>query len=103
MEFNTIEVLKALADPIRLTIIKRLSSKCELCACNILDDFNITQPTLSFHMKKLTSCGLVNVRKEGVWMKYSINTAFLNQLKTEIDFIPVQTTNENCCGLKTTN
>lgn len=103
MEFNTIEVLKALADPIRLTIIKRLSSKCELCACNILDDFNITQPTLSFHMKKLTSCGLVNVRKEGIWMKYSINTAFIDQLKTEIDFVPGQTDDENCCGKKATS
>jgi len=100
MEFDTVNILKALADSTRLAIIKRLSGKCELCACNILDDFEITQPTLSFHMKKLTACGLVNVHKEGVWMKYSVNTAFFEQLKTEINFLPAQTAEENCCGKK---
>jgi len=100
MEFNTIEVLKALADPIRLAIIKRLSGQCELCACNILDDFEISQPTLSFHMKKLTACGLVNVRKEGVWMKYTLNTAFLEQLRTEISFNQALVNDESCCSKK---
>ncbi|MEI7667595.1 MAG: metalloregulator ArsR/SmtB family transcription factor [Erysipelotrichaceae bacterium] len=100
MEFNTIEVLKALADPTRLAIVKRLHGQCELCACNMIDDFNITQPTLSFHMKKLTACGLVNVRKEGVWMKYSVNTAFIEQLKSEISFTSALSDTEPCCENK---
>jgi ArsR family transcriptional regulator len=97
MEFNTIEVLKALADPTRLAIVKRLYGKCELCACNMIDDFNITQPTLSFHMKKLTGCGLVNVRKEGVWMKYSVNEEFLEKLKLEISFSSASSDDKTCC------
>lgn len=73
MENNTVEVLKALGDPIRLGIVQRLLVKEELCACNFLDAFEITQPTLSFHIKKLTACGLVNVRRDGTWMKYTLN------------------------------
>lgn len=97
MEYNNVDILKALADTTRLTIIKRLSNKCELCACNILDDFEISQPTLSFHMKKLTSCGLVNVRKEGVWMKYSLNEAFLERLKADLNFDPIGSDQPTCC------
>ncbi len=100
MEYNIVDILKALGDSTRLTIIKRLSSKCELCACNILDDFKISQPTLSFHMKKLTSCGLVNVRKEGVWMKYSLNVEFLERLRTELSFDPTLSDDQSCCENK---
>jgi len=45
----------------------------ELCACKILEEFNITQPTLSYHMKIMSDCGLIISRRDGVWMKYSIN------------------------------
>ncbi|HKL79287.1 MAG TPA: metalloregulator ArsR/SmtB family transcription factor [Mobilitalea sp.] len=61
---------KALADETRLKIVEMLSCG-EMCACDILESFHITQPTLSYHMKILTDCGLVNSRKEGSWMKYS--------------------------------
>ena len=53
----------------------------ELCACNILEEFNITQPTLSYHMKILTECGLVKGVKEGSWMKYTINNERLEIVK----------------------
>lgn len=45
----------------------------EKCACIILKNFNFTQPTLSHHMKVLMECGIVNCRKEGTWMYYSLN------------------------------
>ena len=64
--------LKALSDETRLKIFNMLSSG-ELCACNLLEEFNITQPTLSYHMKILCESGLVNGRKDGIWMKYTIN------------------------------
>ncbi len=80
MEYNAVECFKALADPIRLSIIQRLKDDRELCACNLLEDFEISQPTLSFHMKKLTACGLVNVRRDGIWMKYSVNVDFVDHL-----------------------
>lgn len=65
-------VFKALAEPNRLKIIKMLSQG-ERCACEILESLQITQPTLSHHMKILLECELVVGRKEGIWMHYSLN------------------------------
>ncbi len=79
-------LFKALSDETRVRIIYMLS-RGELCACNILEEFNITQPTLSYHMKTLCDSGLVDSRKEGVWMKYSINKDILELLKELFDEI----------------
>lgn len=67
-----VPIFKALSDETRLKILEMLSCG-ELCACNILEQFNITQPTLSYHMKLLTGCGLVNGRRDGAWMRYTLN------------------------------
>lgn len=67
-----VSIFKALADETRLKIIEMLS-KGELCACDILEEFNITQPTLSYHMKILTECELVKGVRDGSWMKYTLN------------------------------
>lgn len=72
---NTIDVAllcKALSDTNRLQIVQMLSDG-EKCACKLLEQFEITQPTLSYHMKTLCECGLVNVRKDGKWSHYSLN------------------------------
>lgn len=66
------KILKALSDANRLKIIDILSCG-EKCACDILDHFDFTQPTLSHHMKILAECGLVEVRKDGLWNYYSLN------------------------------
>ncbi|MBE5976934.1 MAG: helix-turn-helix transcriptional regulator [Paenibacillaceae bacterium] len=73
-------VFKALGDTTRLKIIEMLSCG-ELCACKILESFEITQPTLSYHMKILTECGLVISRKEGSWMHYSNNPQLIQLIK----------------------
>ena len=70
---NFAEVFKALGDINRMMIVDMLAGG-ELCACMILDKFNITQPTLSHHMKILCDCALVNWRKQGKWTYYSINS-----------------------------
>ena len=62
---------KALSDETRLQILEMLTMG-ELCACNILEKFNFTQPTLSYHMKLLSQAGLVSGRKEGKWTYYSL-------------------------------
>lgn len=64
-------IFKALADETRIQIVQMLCGG-ELCACKILENFNITQPTLSYHMKILTESGLVSGRRDGAWMKYSL-------------------------------
>lgn len=80
--------MKALADETRIKIFDMLS-RGELCACNILEEFHITQPTLSYHMKILSDSGLVNSRRDGVWMKYTINKDNLSLLKDLFDEIGV--------------
>ena len=56
-----------------------------MCACRLLEQFSITQPTLSHHMKVLCDCGLVNVRKEGKWIHYSLNCETLTAFRQFID------------------
>lgn len=72
-------IFKALADETRLKIIEMLSCG-ELCACDILESFQITQPTLSYHMKILTDSGIVKSRKEGTWTRYSNNEKMVKLL-----------------------
>lgn len=72
------KVFKALSDPNRLMIMDMLSTE-ELCACKILEQFAITQPTLSHHMKILCASGLVKGRKDGKWMHYTLNSDKLKE------------------------
>lgn len=78
--------MKALSDETRIKIFEMLSHS-ELCACNILEEFNITQPTLSYHMKTLCECGLVRSRKDGSKTFYSIDKKSLGDLRKFIDTI----------------
>lgn len=73
------KIIKALADSSRLKIIDMLSCG-EMCACNILEEFNFKQPTLSHHMKVLMDCGIVECRKAGLWSFYSLNNTNCNKL-----------------------
>ncbi len=76
---DMVAVLKALSDQTRLQIFDLLRNGT-LCACKILENLNITQPTLSHHMKVLCDCGLVDATKDWKWTHYSINCQTLNQL-----------------------
>jgi ArsR family transcriptional regulator, arsenate/arsenite/antimonite-responsive transcriptional repressor len=77
-----VQMFKALADETRLKIINMLTESEELCACKILENFNITQPTLSYHMKILTDSGLVLGNKDGSWMKYTLNSERITELRS---------------------
>lgn len=66
-------VFKAFCDENRLMILELLQTG-EKCACKLLEDLNISQSTLSHHMKILCDAGVVNARKEGKWTHYSINS-----------------------------
>jgi ArsR family transcriptional regulator len=65
-------VFKALSDPNRLMIIDLLKGG-EKCACNLLEEMDISQSTLSHHMKLLCESGVINCRREGKWMYYSLS------------------------------
>ena len=77
-------ICRALGDSNRLEIVKMLADG-EKCGCRLLDKFEITQPTLSHHMRILVECGLVNDRREGKWHHYSLNCDTLTEYKAFID------------------
>lgn len=89
-ETNIALICKALGDPNRLKIVEMLSDG-EKCGCKLLEAFEITQPTLSHHMKILCECGLVNARKEGKWSHYSLSCETLKEFKNFISLL-------ECCG-----
>ena len=90
------ELFKALSDPNRIMIVDMLSCG-ELCACVILEKLNITQPTLSHHMKSLCGCGLVNGRRDGKWVYYSLNGETVREFKEFLE--RVTAAKEDCiCG-----
>ncbi len=71
---KTAVIFKAFCDENRIKILQLLRGG-EQCACMLLQEMNITQPTLSHHMKILCDSGIVKCRKEGKWMHYSLSEA----------------------------
>ena len=67
------KIFKALGDPTRLQIFKMLAKHREVCVCKIVDELGMNQPAISHHMAKLKQVDLVNSRKEGQWIHYSLN------------------------------
>src|ERR1700727_3742664 len=65
-------LLKALADPVRLRLMSIVASHPggEACVCDLNDAFDLSQPTISHHMKVLHDAGLVDRDKRGVWVYY---------------------------------
>jgi ArsR family transcriptional regulator len=88
---------KALGDRNRLMIVDMLSCG-ELCACHILEKLNITQPTLSHHMKILCGCGLVRDRKEGKWTYYSLHKEGVKNFKVFLNRITKKKDDCICSG-----
>lgn len=81
---NITVVFKAFCDENRIKIL-RLLANGEKCACKLLEEMNVTQPTLSHHMKILCDSGIVVGRKEGKWMYYSISADGAEIAKKYID------------------
>lgn len=80
------EIFKVLSDANRLQIIDMLSCG-EMCVCKILEKFNITQPTLSHHLKVLSDSGIVTSRKEANWMYYKLNDEKMKEVTQFLQFI----------------
>jgi ArsR family transcriptional regulator, arsenate/arsenite/antimonite-responsive transcriptional repressor len=75
-------LLKALADPVRLRLLSLVASHAqgEACVCDLNDAFDLSQPTISHHLKVLHEVGLLDRSKRGVWVYYSINANALADL-----------------------
>jgi ArsR family transcriptional regulator, arsenate/arsenite/antimonite-responsive transcriptional repressor len=75
-------LLKALADPVRLRLMSLVASHegGEACVCDLNDAFDLSQPTISHHLKVLHEAGLVDREKRGVWVYYRARTQALASL-----------------------
>ena len=96
-EIDAAKICRALGDPNRLQIVQMLSGG-EMCACRLLEHFQITQPTLSHHMQILCECGLVDTRRDGKWSHYSLNCGTLADFKVCIEQLSCcKNEKEGCC------
>lgn len=80
------EIIKALADPTRLKIIYILSKTDELCVCQIIETLNKSQSTISHHLNILKKAKIIDWRKKGQWIYYSLkNPGIINGLNIIFD------------------
>lgn len=92
-------IFKAFCDENRIRILKLLTTG-EKCACKLLEEINITQPTMSHHMKILCDSGIVVGRKEGKWMHYSISpegSEIAVKYLKELTKITCSDADKSCC------
>jgi ArsR family transcriptional regulator, arsenate/arsenite/antimonite-responsive transcriptional repressor len=75
-------LLKALADPVRLRLLSLVASHAggEACVCDLTEAFDLSQPTISHHLKVLHETGLLERSKRGVWVYYRVSTDALTGL-----------------------
>ena len=72
---------KALADPTRVSIVNRLASADECCVCDLTDAFDLSQPTVSHHLRILRDAGLVEAERRGTWAYYRLVPEAIERLR----------------------
>ncbi|NUO89984.1 MAG: winged helix-turn-helix transcriptional regulator [Dermatophilaceae bacterium] len=79
-------MLKALADPVRLRLLSLVASHegGEACVCDLGDAFDLSQPTISHHLKVLHEAGLLERERRGVWVYYRASPTAMSSLATLI-------------------
>jgi ArsR family transcriptional regulator len=89
-------MFKALADPTRFDIYRLVAAQdAPICACDVVDRFEVSQPTISHHLKVLRDAGLVSVSRRGVWAYYAADARGLALLRDSLDSfapLPLQAT-----------
>jgi ArsR family transcriptional regulator len=66
------QLLHALADPMRLAIVRQLAAERETCACDLTVCIDLSQPTVSHHMRVLRDAGVVDADRRGTWVFYRL-------------------------------
>ncbi len=78
-----VAVFRALGDPTRLEVFRLIAGHAEaLCVCDVVSQFNLTQPTISHHLKVLREAGLVTVSRRGTWAYYAVDPNGLELLSS---------------------
>jgi ArsR family transcriptional regulator, arsenate/arsenite/antimonite-responsive transcriptional repressor len=85
-----VPLLKAIADPVRLRLMSLVASHPggEACVCDLGDAFDLSQPTISHHLKVLRDAGLLERQKRGVWAYYRIRAEVLASIAALITTVP---------------
>ena len=88
---QVVPLLKALADPVRLRLVSLIAASAggEACVCDLNEAFDLTQATISHHLKVLHSAGLVDREKRGVWVYYAVRPESLRAVATLFDIAAV--------------
>ena len=76
------QVFKALGDPVRLRLLSLIGAHQggEVCVCELTDAFNLTQPTISHHLKVLREAGIITSERRGTWVYYRLEPAALERM-----------------------
>lgn len=80
----------ALSDEIRLDVVALLQHG-ERCVCDLMDDLDLAQSRLSWHLKTLSDAGLISGRREGRWMYYSLNADAIGEARAILDTLKPST------------
>ena len=76
-----VDIFKALADATRFEIFRFVAAQASpICACDVVDRFQVSQPTISHHMKVLRDAGLITVSRRGVWAYYQADPKGLDNV-----------------------
>ena len=91
-------LLKALADPVRLRLVSLIASSTtgEACVCDLNDAFDLTQATISHHLKVLHTAGLLEREKRGTWVYYRARPDALTDLAALLTPTTVPTSSRSC-------
>ena len=82
------ELLKAIADPHRLRIIATLArADDDVCVCDLNDDIDVSQPTVSHHLRLLKDAGLVTSERRGTWVYYRLPADARPRLQSLLDLV----------------
>jgi ArsR family transcriptional regulator, arsenate/arsenite/antimonite-responsive transcriptional repressor len=78
----TVRLLQALGDPVRLSIVRQLASEGDVCACDLTCCGEISQPTVSHHLRVLREAGVVTSERRGTWVHYALVPEAIARLRT---------------------
>lgn len=81
----TVEMFRALADPIRLELLAQIAARGPLCVCHLQEDLPYSQSRISKHLGTLRRAGLVTTRREGNWIYYAVDEEALTTARDFID------------------
>jgi ArsR family transcriptional regulator, arsenate/arsenite/antimonite-responsive transcriptional repressor len=79
------EVFKALSDPTRVAIVNRLGTASGVCVCDLTAAFELSQPTISHHLRILRDAGLIEAERRGTWAYYRLVPEAIDRLRDVFD------------------